>query len=157
MIFITVGTQAPFDRLIKFIDKWAELNKVECFAQIGETSFMPIFLAYKKFLSQQEFDYYFNMADLVISHAGMGTIIQCASNNKPILTLPRQAKFEEHRNNHQVSTTKAMAKMGFIHPIFNESELNSFLNKYSDLKPLKNIRNKASEELQRFIISIIDD
>lgn len=36
MIFVTVGHQTPFDRLIRLVDRWAEENmRHDLFAQIG--------------------------------------------------------------------------------------------------------------------------
>ncbi len=42
MIFATVGTQLPFDRLIRALDGWAASNGgVEVFAQIGRGEYEP--------------------------------------------------------------------------------------------------------------------
>ena len=42
MIFVTVGHQMPFDRLISAVDKWAaERGRDDVFAQIGETELRP--------------------------------------------------------------------------------------------------------------------
>ena len=114
MIFITVGTQAPFDRLIKLIDEWAKGQDIKCFAQIANSKYKPKNIEFKTFLTEQEFTAVFEKATLIISHAGMGTIISSLRENKVILTLPRLAKFKEHRNNHQIATTRAFSEKGFI-------------------------------------------
>ena len=42
MIFATVGTQLPFDRLIVALDQWAASSPdVEVFAQIGRGEYRP--------------------------------------------------------------------------------------------------------------------
>jgi hypothetical protein len=42
MIFATVGTQLPFDRLVRGLDQWASRNpQEEIFAQIGQANYIP--------------------------------------------------------------------------------------------------------------------
>ena len=37
MIFVTVGTDSPFDRLMQVVDEWAAASgRTDVFAQIGE-------------------------------------------------------------------------------------------------------------------------
>ncbi len=37
MIFVTVGEQLPFDRLVRAVDEWAAASGKEVFAQIGNS------------------------------------------------------------------------------------------------------------------------
>jgi len=107
MILVCVGTQFGFDRLIKEIDDWAHVHpNVSIVAQIGETIYQPKNLQWHRYLPNNEFDGLLSRAELVISHAGMGTIITCLLNSIPILLLPRKAELKEHRNNHQISTAE---------------------------------------------------
>jgi UDP-N-acetylglucosamine transferase subunit ALG13 len=154
MIFVTVGTQAPFDRLIKLMDIWCRDAGKQCFAQIGKNGYRPRFMPFKEVLTEQEFNQQFDRATIVVSHAGMGTIISCLQHRKVLLTLPRLLKYGEHRNDHQISTTTAFATRKLIHPIFNENELLSFLKKEPVLKPFKNIGEFADYELIQFLKSI---
>lgn len=151
MIFITVGTQEPFDRLIKLMDEWAKGQDVKCFAQIANSKYEPKNIEFKTFLTEQEFTAVFEKATLIISHAGMGTIISSLGENKIILTLPRLLEFKEHRNDHQIATTKAFSDKGFIYPIFNENDLIKHLNMLPKLKPLKKIEDSANIELLDFL------
>ena len=42
MILVTVGTQGPFDRLVKTVDQWAQQHpEWPCFAQIGPSEYDP--------------------------------------------------------------------------------------------------------------------
>ena len=58
MIFLTVGTQFPFDRLVKAIDELISQNgfKQKVFAQIGDSSYQPRNFEYVKSLEKSEFD-----------------------------------------------------------------------------------------------------
>ena len=110
-IFVTIGTYQPFDRLIKIMDL-ISLNHPnwEFISQIGNGSYVPVNMKYERILSEDQFDHIFNESDVIVSHAGMGTIISCLERNKPILTLPRIAKYGEHINDHQLANAKIFSE-----------------------------------------------
>lgn len=122
MIFVTVGTQLAFDRLIASVDAWAEKNPdVEIFAQIGPGAFSPKNFKFKSFVSPSEANGLFRAADLVVSHAGMGSILTALKYKKPILVMPRKASLGEHRNEHQLATAKWLGNKAGI-SVANEAE-----------------------------------
>jgi len=123
MIFVTVGEQLPFDRLIRTVDECSSLTGQEIFAQIGETDLRPESIKYKKFLDPDLFKDKFMAAELIIAHAGMGTIITALELGKPVLVMPRQAILGEHRNDHQFATAKKFLKLNYIEVAFDEVEL----------------------------------
>jgi UDP-N-acetylglucosamine transferase subunit ALG13 len=107
MIFLTVGTQLTFDRLVKCVDDFCKSNPhIKVIAQIADSSYQPKFFEYHKTLSIPEFTKLFNEAELIISHAGMGSILTALCAAKPILIMPRKTEFGEHRNNHQLGTAE---------------------------------------------------
>ncbi|MEF1175162.1 glycosyltransferase [Vibrio sinaloensis] len=116
-IFLTVGAQLPFDRLISFIDQSNFFNGDVITAQIGNSSYQPKNMIYKPFMNDKEYNSLLKESDVVISHAGMGTIIQCMELNKPLIVVPRRVEFNEHRNDHQLDTVK----------LFNENSSNGLL------------------------------
>ena len=124
MIFVTVGTDQPFDRLVRSLDEWAEKNgRTDVFAQIGETKFVPRHLKSVHFLEAPEYQQHFANASVVISHAGMGTILTALRHKKPILVMPRRASLGEHRNEHQLATATHLLELGKISVAFDETEL----------------------------------
>jgi UDP-N-acetylglucosamine transferase subunit ALG13 len=42
--------------------------------------------------------------DLVVAHAGMGSVITAGEHGKPVVLLPRRAALGEHNNDHQLDT-----------------------------------------------------
>lgn len=106
MIFVTVGTQLPFDRLLDWVSEALAALGIdeECIAQAGETDKNWAGIHKISSVSTSEFSSLIERARLVIAHAGMGTIIQCASIGKPLIIVPRLSQFGEHRNDHQVDT-----------------------------------------------------
>lgn len=111
-LFLTVGTQLPFDRLTRAVDDWLEDNPdhaPKVFGQIGPvggTNYLPRNFDWVEFLSPEEFGVRFEGASHVVAHAGMGTIISAMVAGKPITILPRRAALGEQRNDHQIATVR---------------------------------------------------
>jgi UDP-N-acetylglucosamine transferase subunit ALG13 len=148
MIFVTVGTDLPFDRMVKVIDQWARENdRRDVFAQIGEGAWEPEFIRFSHFLQPPEFSKHFNEASLIISHAGMGTILSALMYGKPILVVPKRASLGEHRSEHQVATAKRMQELGNVNVAFDEVELRAWLDKLDEMLEPRRISSSASEGL----------
>ena len=156
MIFVTVGTDQPFDRMLRVIDAWArENNRKDLFAQIGRGAWTPEFIESVEFLEPREFKQRFNEASLIISHAGMGTILSALIQGKPILVMPKRASLGEHRNEHQLSTAHRMLEMDKVSVAFDEEELLARLDYLDAIIPRTPVDPCASgpliETLRRFI------
>ena len=149
MIFLTIGTQEPFDRLIKAVDEIAPLLNTDIIAQVSRSGYKAKNLQTFAFVSPVEFKTYFNRASLIISHAGMGTIISALEGEKPILIMPRLARYREHRNDHQLATAAVFQKLNYVHVAQDEQDLKAKLEQvyHSGLQPLHKIGSHASPEL----------
>ena len=108
MIFLTVGTQFPFDRLVRAVDQAVERSgcAVEIFAQIADSVYRPRCFDAVSYLQKDDFDKNMREASSIISHAGMGTITAALEGKKPLLVMPRLRKFGEVVNDHQVAIAK---------------------------------------------------
>jgi UDP-N-acetylglucosamine transferase subunit ALG13 len=148
MILVTVGTDLPFDRMVKVVDAWAgECGRKDIFAQIGEGGWRPEHIPYSEFLQPDEFSSHFDSASIVISHAGMGTILSALFHGKPILVMPKLASLGEHRNEHQTATAVRMRELGNVNVAFDEQELRDRLDHLEELAPSRKIGSFASESL----------
>jgi UDP-N-acetylglucosamine transferase subunit ALG13 len=146
MIFVTIGTQLPFDRLIRIIDELAPQLNEEVVAQVYQCGFMPKNIRTIDFLAPDEFNTLFDKARLIISHAGMGTILSALQKDKPIIVFPRIAALGEHRNEHQLATANKFKELGSVYVAMNEDELKKLLL-CQNLKPLSEIGKYASRSL----------
>jgi UDP-N-acetylglucosamine transferase subunit ALG13 len=157
MIFVTVGEQLPFDRLIIAIDNWAADSGAEVFAQTGNSQFKPKYIQYKKHIDPVEFKRIFLAADAVIAHAGMGTIITAMELRKPLLVMPRKALLGEHRNDHQLATAKRFLEQGYVDVAFDEIELIEKLGRYKNAPQNagKAINTQTSDRLIQIIRGFI--
>lgn len=156
MIFVTVGTDLPFDRLVRVVDEWAgRCGRKDVFAQIGASRWTPAHLPYSHFLPPDEFTRRFAEARVVVAHAGMGTILSALRWEKPILVMPRRAALGEQRNDHQLATARRLSAIGKVNVAMDDSELRDRLSGLHELKAREPIGPYASADLidaiRRFI------
>lgn len=124
MIFLTVGTQFPFDRLVRAVDEALGNGFTqEVFAQIGDSSYEPRNFRAVASLDKQQFDDCFRGASGIIGHAGMGTICMALEQSKPLLVLPRRKKFGEVVNDHQVAIARKFEELGHVLAAYEAEEL----------------------------------
>lgn len=148
MIFVTVGTQLSFDRLVAAVDKWSLNNPtVKVFAQVGPTNYAPQHIEFADFVAPDIADGLFKQASLIVSHAGMGSILTALKYRKPILIMPRLANLGEHRNDHQLATAKWLGSTPGITVAKDELEVEVLLNNRNALNGGCGISDFASPEL----------
>lgn len=119
MIFLTVGTQLPFDRLVAAVDAWAGARgRSDVFGQIsdpGPSGYRPRHFEWAADLDPAEFERRFRAASHIVAHAGMGTILGALGQQKPLLVMPRRAHLGEQRNDHQFATVgRLCARPGIL-------------------------------------------
>jgi beta-1,4-N-acetylglucosaminyltransferase len=156
MIFLTVGTQFPLDRLVKAVDEaiGQGLLNEEIWAQIGQSSYQPRhFRKSTDFLDKQLFDQWMGKASKVISHAGIGSITMALDAAKPLLVMPRLRKYGEVVNNHQVDIAQKFEQFGYLLAAYDIEELPEKIEALKSFVPQK--RNtqpeKVAERISRFL------
>jgi UDP-N-acetylglucosamine transferase subunit ALG13 len=157
MIFVTVGSQMPFDRLIRAVDEWAEARgRSDVFAQTGSTDFLPKKISAKQLMDPVEFRKCVETADFIVAHAGMGSIITALECGKRIIVMPRRGYLNETRNDHQVATVKQLSKHGRIIAAMNEEELVGKLDNFGGPQEMDRISPHASPVLLSTIRNFVD-
>lgn len=155
MIFLTVGTQFPFDRLIKSVDEVVSQNggEEEIFAQIGDSSYRPHNIESVPSLEKEAFDQCIKQASAIVSHAGMGTIIMALDNRKPLLIMPRLKKYGEVVNDHQVAIAQKFEQLGHLLVAYSEDELPDKLHQLKSFvpKPRQNKAKVVADRIARFL------
>lgn len=132
LIFVTVGAQMPFDRLIRAVDQWAAAYpNVGVFAQIGDGATPPRNFPFTARLTSREFLSRVRASTLIVAHAGMGSILTALEYEKPILVVPRRGDLRETRNDHQWATARRFAVAGRVRVALNESEVRLQLDEFA--------------------------
>lgn len=149
MIFVTVGTQLPFDRLIWAVDDWAAAHPgEEVVCQIGpEPAGKPRHCRFADFYTPQEMDDFFSRAELIVGHAGMGTILGSLRVRVPIVVVPRREALGEHRSDHQVVTANWLqAELG-LEVVHDVADLAKVLDRRHSVKLGRPIAPTAQPQL----------
>lgn len=145
MIFVTVGThEQPFDRLIKFIDILKKENKIEdeVIVQYGFGKYIPQYCEGYDFISSTKMQQFMRDARIVITHGGPATFIMALQNNKVPIVVPREKKYGEHINDHQLLFTKEVDEKYNNLIVVNDMEnLQQVIQNYTTI-----VKNKNSSE-----------
>jgi beta-1,4-N-acetylglucosaminyltransferase len=158
MIFLTVGTLYPFDRLVEFVDQAVEMGylKEEIFAQIGDFMKKPRNFKYVANLEREDFEKCFREASAIIGHAGMGTITMALRYRKPLLIVPREKRYGEHVNDHQIDTAEAFMKMGHVQVARTQAEFAEKIIKLKSFVPMERRCNTVAivEFIKQYLGSV---
>jgi UDP-N-acetylglucosamine transferase subunit ALG13 len=148
VIFVTVGHQMPFNRMVQAVDQWAaSRNRHDVFAQIGLTDYIPTHIQWSPIIDPAEYRQRISDADAVVAHAGMGTILTAFELGTPILVMPRRGELKETRNDHQVATAQRFLEMGRLTVAMDENVLPVMLDEISDLKIAETNSKSTTPEL----------
>ncbi|MDB9281712.1 glycosyltransferase [Halorubrum ezzemoulense] len=124
--------------------------------QVGESSIKPTNAEWFEFCSPEEHSSYISDADLVVSHAGTGTILKAIQVESKIVLFPRLSEKNEARNNHQVEQSRTWNDLLDLPVAFDKDDLRSFVMNPSDLPDTsRGNSNKIVEEMQKQLESIL--
>ena len=158
MIFVTVGAQMPFDRLIRAVDEWAgNRGRQDVFAQIGRTALRPENIEWTGFLEPAAFREKVEEADVIVAHAGVGTILTALEFGKPALVMPRRADLKETRNDHQSASASHFEESGELVLARDHEELIERLDMISNMKARPPIEAFAPPQILEAIRTFIND
>jgi len=160
MIFVAVGTQFPFNRLIENMDEWAAEHNEEVIAQISEGDYTPTHMKWERFMDGEQYNKHIAEASVFISHAGMGNIISAREQQTPIIVMNRQFKLGEHRNDHQADGLKWMGKLEGVLTASTKDELfeqihNIKSSNFSEM--VCSTTTVGNENLSNYIADLIND
>ena len=111
MIFVTVGThEQSFDRLVGYMDNWAEKHDEKVIIQTGYSTFEPEHCEWKRSYPYQRMLQMISESRIVITHGGPSSFIIPLQSSKIPIVVPRKKKFHEHINDHQVEFSRQFAQ-----------------------------------------------
>ncbi|RVU83797.1 glycosyl transferase family 28 [Leucothrix sargassi] len=156
MIFVAVGTQFSFDRLIQYMDEWARDNDEEVFAQIGDGEYTPKHMKWSRFLDGDQYNQNIQQASVFVSHAGMGNIISARQQQTPIIVINRQFELGEHRNNHQAEGLVWMAKLPGVYTAETQEGLYQQIATRQEMHCPAESENQKRQQLVNFLGDYIE-
>ena len=159
MVFVTVCThEQQFNRLLQAVDSWAENREETVVVQTGYSTYNLVHCISEKFFPYNEMMDYVQKARIVICHGGPASFIMPLQYGKVPVVVPRQVKYEEHVNNHQLDFCKEVEhRMGNIIVVEEISDLTDILDKYSGIINDKDKQLSSNNELFCKNFSIVVD
>ena len=154
LIFVTLGTQKfQMNRLVKAADELALVLSEDIYIQKGHSDYVPKNCAYADFMDADEYNKKIAECSILITHAGVGTIITGINCGKPIIVVPRKNRYAEHVDDHQSQIAKAFSSKGCVLCCEEVSELKDYIDKARtfDFKPYELRGGNIEETIMRFI------
>jgi UDP-N-acetylglucosamine transferase subunit ALG13 len=150
MIFVTVGThEQPFNRLIQKVDSLVGTGaiKEDVFIQRGIKSVVPMNCPSSDMICYNDIVERINNARIIITHGGPGSIMMSLSAGKIPIVVPRQAKYKEHIDDHQISFTKGLESQHKIIAVYEIEDLKEKIFNYEILvKKLDYSKNRPEHK-----------
>ena len=134
MIFVTVGNATvPFSRLLDEVERLAGIGLFSgerVVVQSGNyPGFHPENCANIPFIKMEEFMKMVQEAELVICHAGAGTLLHVLNAGKIPVVMPRRVRYGEVIDDHQLELVKALAEQERVIPALEPADLASAVEK----------------------------
>ena len=152
MILVTVGMHpGGFERLVKEMDKIASKVSEEVIMQIGASKYIPETAKYFTFASQQEIKELCRKARVVVTHGGVGTILDVLQEGTPAVIVPRLKECGEVIDNHQLHLVHELEKQGKVVAVYDVKGLEEALRTV-EMKPPPFAKDKRLvNALKRYI------
>lgn len=113
--FVSVGNaKQPFRRLLDAVARLAPRLPQPVVVQHGHTPFACEHCQAVTFLGMGEFARRVAEAELLILHAGAGSVIHAIEAAKRPVVMPRRADLGEHVNNHQLEFARVLGETGRV-------------------------------------------
>jgi len=111
VIFVTLGTQAyPFDRLLRGLEGVGE----ELVVQGGPSTFRPEGATWFDYLEYAPLLEQIRLARIVVSHAGIGTVMTVVAEGKRPVVVPRLHRYGEAVDDHQLPIARRLGEAGLV-------------------------------------------
>lgn len=154
MILVLLGTQNnSFTRLLQAIQENIE-NKVitdNVIVQAGFTKFESKDMKIFSMIDKNKFSKLQDEADLIITHAGVGSIISSLEKGKKVIVVPRLKRYNEHVNDHQIQIAKKFKQQGYVKYVINVKNLGKVIKSMESFIPKKYKKSESN------VVSIIEN
>jgi UDP-N-acetylglucosamine--N-acetylmuramyl-(pentapeptide) pyrophosphoryl-undecaprenol N-acetylglucosamine transferase len=113
VIFVTLGTnEAPFDRLVRAVELLPSTEAIV--VQVGASAVRPPNALCVEELPFEALAEHVRRARVVVTHAGVGSVLVALTNGKRPVVVPRRAAHGEAVDDHQVDFACRFAEAGLV-------------------------------------------
>lgn len=157
MIFVVLGTQdKSFKRLLMAIEDHIKKGNIKqkVVVQAGHTIYKSDYMDVLDFIPMKEFNQYIKKSDLIITHGGVGTILDSLKEGKKVIAVPRLKEYAEHENNHQLQIIEQFEQEGYIISCLKLENLDQKIEEIQTFEPKKYIGD--NQKMIQIITNYID-
>lgn len=157
MIFVTVGTQLPFERLVGAVDAWAadRQSPPDVLAQVGGGRTDYPHLRCVRTLEGGAYAEAIAGSELLLAHAGTGSILTALDSGVPVILMPRDHRLGEHRDDHQFQTARQLERMELLTVAWDEKHLPDLIERELARPARRDQPRVRGAELRDFLRSYI--
>ncbi|MEM7470462.1 MAG: glycosyltransferase [Pseudomonadota bacterium] len=155
MIFVTVGTQLPFPRLVAEMNRLAGRTCEPVIAQTCHDLTPYPNLIVEPFMNSERYTDVIEQARLVVAHAGIGTVLAARQAHVPLILVPRRVSLGEHRNDHQEGTVRQLLGRDGITGVWDTAKLEGLIKSDLSLPETPTVSGPALEGLVTTLRSYI--
>lgn len=158
-VLITIGSmvEKKFTRLFKTVDELCEegiLVGKDVIAQVGFDNYDSKYYKCFDMIADEDFKRIISESDLIIAHAGTGTVISSIKQGKKVIIFPRMAQYDEHYDDHQLELAELFTKQGYVLQARNKDELKNCILNLDEFTPVPFVSNNAN--MNNLVIDFIE-
>jgi beta-1,4-N-acetylglucosaminyltransferase len=120
---VTVGTTS-FDSLIEYIDTEKFFHEMDIEFQIANGKYAPVRHQYFRFIDSDLITEKYRSADNIITHAGLGTVIQLLEMGKNFIVVPNLERVDKH----QTDIADYLTKNKYAFVAYNFNQIGMFID-----------------------------
>ena len=154
LIFVTLGTQdKSFKRLLDIIEQNIRngIIKEKVVVQSGYTKYSSTNMQIFDYVSPDTFEKYIDKCSILITHGGVGSIMNGLKKNKLVIACPRLKKYNEHTNDHQMDIVKKFENEKYILALYEDIELKDLLKSKNNLQKYKSNKDNFIKIIKEYI------
>lgn len=158
-VLVTIGSmvEKKFTRLFQMVDTLCEegvLNGADVTAQVGFDAYQSKYYKCFDMISDEQFKQMIDDSDLIITHAGTGTVTSCLKKSKRVIIVPRITKYDEHYDDHQLELADLFKKQNYVEVAQDIEELRNLILHINDFQPAPFTSNNA--KMNQLVIDFIE-
>ncbi|MBE5832567.1 MAG: capsular biosynthesis protein CpsG [Butyrivibrio sp.] len=158
-VLVTIGSMSEkkFTRLFKIMDEICEegiIDGKQVVAQVGFDGYKSKYYDCFDMTSDENFKRMIDESDLIITHAGTGTVTSSIKRGKKVIVFPRLVEYDEHYDNHQIELAESFSKQGYVLVAKTKEELKKQIQNIDLFDPTPFISN--NDRISNMIIDFIE-
>jgi UDP-N-acetylglucosamine transferase subunit ALG13 len=154
VILVTIGSAEPFDRLLRAVDGLPGPETV--IAQCGASTVLPRRAECLDFVRHEDLIGLMREARVVVTHAGVGSVLAATTTGRPPIVVPRLAGLREAVDDHQLLFGRRLAAEGRVVLVEDVADLPDAVAGYDAPPPAPLGPSELATELRRFMATHIE-